>query len=118
MIRYPKPESTAIISAATTTSHAMPSAIRKPTMICGSAAGKTTFARSCQGARPKLRPARRDTDGTLDTPSTQATTIGKKAPRKIRKIAGLSPTPKKMMDTGIHAIGLIGRRICIVGFTT
>jgi len=25
---------------------------------------------------------------------------------------------QKMMDTGIHAMGLIGRRICIVGFTT
>src|SRR5450631_1974444 len=30
MTRYPRPESTAIISAATTTSHAMPSAMRSP----------------------------------------------------------------------------------------
>ena len=46
------------------------------------------------------------------------TTMGKKAPRKIRKTAARSPTPKKMIATGIQAIGLIGRRICRTGFTT
>ena len=40
----PRPELTAIISAATTTSQAMPSASRSPTMSCGSTAGKSTCA--------------------------------------------------------------------------
>jgi hypothetical protein len=42
MIRYPRPERSAIISAATTTSHATPRPIRMPTMICGSTAGMIT----------------------------------------------------------------------------
>ena len=77
----------AIISAATTTSQAMPSARRRPTMICGRAAGNTTLANTCAGASPKLRPARRKTDGTFETPLTHATTIGKNAPRKIKNTA-------------------------------
>ena len=54
----------------------------------------------------------------LDTPLIDATTIGKNADRKIRKIAARSPTPKKMIATGIQAMGLIGRKSCIVGLTT
>ena len=30
----------------------------------------------------------------------------------------MSPTPNITMATGIQAIGLMGRRICITGFTT
>ena len=54
---------------------------------------------------------------TLETPLAHATTIGKNAPRNTRNVAGLSPIPKKIIATGIHAIGLIGRSISSTGLT-
>jgi hypothetical protein len=44
--------------------------------------------------------------------------MGKNEPRKMRKIAARSPTPKKMIATGIHAMGLMGLKIWSTGLTT
>jgi hypothetical protein len=41
----------------------------------------------------------------------EATTMGKSEARKIRKVAARSPTPNQTIETGIQAIGLIGRMI-------
>src|SRR6185312_16126300 len=84
----------------------------------GRAAGNTTFVSREAGLSPKLRPARLNMEGTFDTPVTHVTTIGKNEPRKMRKIAALSPTPKKIIETGIQAMGLIGRSNSNVGFIT
>jgi hypothetical protein len=46
MIMYPRPERSAIISAATTTSQATPRPMRIPTTTCGSTAGITTWRNS------------------------------------------------------------------------
>src|SRR5262249_6433686 len=60
MMRYPRPESTAIISAATSTSQATPKAMRSPTAMRASAAGATTRSISCGVDSPKFRPACRN----------------------------------------------------------
>jgi len=41
--------------------------------------------------------------------------IGKKAPRNTRKIADLAPRPKKIIDSGSHAVTGIGRNSDSVG---
>src|SRR5215472_6839118 len=92
--------------------------MRNPIMIWGNAAGKTTLAMSWAGESPKFRPARRYIEGTLRTPFMAATMMGKNEARNMRKVAAALPTPNQMMETGIQAMGLIGRTIWIVGFTT
>src|ERR1700682_2681269 len=117
MTRYPRPESTAIISAATTASQATPSAILRPVRTWGSAAGRTTRARRARGERSKLRPARRYIEGMERTPFIVVTTIGKNEARKIRKIVAKFEMPKRTIETGIQASGLIGRSTWMTGFT-
>src|SRR5688500_13787238 len=116
MIRYPRPESTAIISAATSTSQATPNAIRRPTTILGRMAGKITLTISAPVDRPKFRPACTYIGGTLRTPFIVATTIGKNDATKIRKIGARLVTPNQCTARGIEASDEIGRSIWISGF--
>lgn len=58
MVRKPSPELSAIISAATTTSHATPRLMRIPTMMCGRAAGTMTRRSSLNPVTPKFWEAR------------------------------------------------------------
>jgi hypothetical protein len=46
-----------------------------------------------------------------------ATTCGKKAPRKIRKIGEIPPMPNQRMAIGVQAIGEIGRISWKSGFS-
>jgi hypothetical protein len=116
MIRYPRPEFTAIISAATTTSQATPSPMRMPVTIWGSAAGSTTERKSRNPENSKFRAARRYFPSIVATPAAVPTTIGKNDERKIRKMGERSPTPNHRMASGIQAIGEIGRRPWTSGF--
>src|SRR5207253_6468831 len=72
---------------------------------------------SAEGVSPKFCPAFRNIGGTLRTPLTVETTIGKKDARKIRKIADWFPMPNQTIASGIQARGLIGRIIWMSGFT-
>ena len=45
------------------------------------------------------------------------TVIGSAEPRKMMKIAPVSPTPNHKIEIGIQASGEIGRRICRNGLT-
>src|SRR6185503_18147368 len=111
-----RPEFTAIISAATTTSQATPSPMRMPVTIWGSAAGSTTERKSRSPPNSKLRAARRYLPSIVSTPAAVPTTMGKNEERKIRKIGERSPTPNQRMASGIQAIGEIGRRPWTSGF--
>src|SRR6266508_736232 len=115
IIRYPRPEVTAIISAATTTNQAMPSASRTPVRICGKAAGKMTFLNSVVPLTPKFWAARRWASGIFCTAAIEAVMTGNKLARKIRKIGARSLTPNHKIATGIQAIGEIGRNTWMTG---
>src|SRR5215468_10126918 len=115
MMRSPSPDLKAIISAATTTNQATPRLILMPTMICGRAAGITTWRNSASPETPKFSAARMYWRSMVWTPAVVSSAMGKKEERKIRKIGARFPTPNQMMARGIHAIGEIGRRICVNG---
>src|SRR5687767_15856543 len=101
MIRYPRPESTAIISAATSTSQATPNAIRRPTTILGRMGGKITLTISAPVDRPKFRPACTYIGGTLRTAIIVARRIGKNDARKTRKLGAWLLTPNQRTAKGL-----------------
>src|SRR5712692_5502420 len=115
MIRKPRPELTAIISAATTTSQAMPRASRKPTRRRGRIAGRSTRRAIWRGARPKLRPAFQWIDETLPTALIAETASGRTEAMKMMKTEERSPTPNQRIASGIHARAEIGRTISTIG---
>ena len=115
MMRNPSPELTAIISAATTTSHAMPSARRRPTRSRGRIAGRSTRRAICPGERPKLRPAFQCVAETPPTALIAAIVSGKTEATKMMKTAERSPTPNQRMASGIQASAEIGRTISTSG---
>jgi len=94
-----------------------PNAMRRPTTMRGSTAGKITRRISCGAVHPKLRPACRNIGGTLRTAFVVATSTGKSVARKIRNIGAKCDTPNQMTASGIQARGEIGRSSCRSGFS-
>src|SRR5437763_2164241 len=115
MIRNPRPELTAIISAATTTSQAMPTVMRTPTSNCGRMAGSSTSRSISHGGSAKLRAALRCTGSMSCTAFIVASVSGRNEAEKISNMAERSPTPNQRMAMGIHASGEIGRSSCSSG---
>ena len=91
-------------SAATMVSHAVPRPTRMPAMMSGSTVGTTTWRRIQSLLAPCTTPTLRWIGSTRATPTRVEVKTGKKAPRKIRNAKRVSPE-KKMMASGIHAIG-------------
>ena len=92
--------------------------------ICGSAAGKSTFLTSSRPVTPKFAAERRYFLSTLPTAEAVAVAIVKNDERKMRKIAARSlgsnqrTVPKRSVAMGSQAMGEIGRRSWMFGFTS
>jgi hypothetical protein len=109
-IKYPSPDFTAIISAATTTSHAMPRLILKAGMIAGNIAGNITSLIVSILLKLKFAATWKYRELMWFTALMVLTKRGKKLDKKIRKMAGLSPIPNHSIAKGIQASGDIGRK--------
>ena len=88
-----------------------------PFAICGNAAGNTTFHKICGWPTPKFFDTFKYIGLTPLTAETVDRRTGKNAAIKIITIAGTSPIPNQSTINGIQAIGEIGLKSCIMGFT-
>ena len=118
MIKYPRPSLAAISSAATMVIHADPKARRNPVNRNGIAAGRTTVNSTWRRLAPRLAAARPRIAGTSRIPETVLSSIGQKAPRKIRKTMACRPIPNHRIASGVHAIDLSNPATYVTWSTT
>src|SRR5688572_4197370 len=116
--RNPIPDSTAIISAATSSSSAVPAPSRSPAKIIGSADGSTTLRITDQRRAPKATAARTSSGSAWRTPVNVLMAIGKNTPSAITATFDGSPSPSQRMSSGSKAIFGIGNVAAMTGVPT
>src|SRR5471032_422684 len=96
------------ISAATITSHAMPTEMRMPVMMVGAAAGKITLNALRIGDTSSVRATSSHSRRTADTPNAVFISIGHNEQMKITNIDEVALSLIVYSASGIHASGEIG----------
>src|ERR1700709_258305 len=108
----PPPE---IISAATTTFQVMPIPTDEPTTIDGKVAGKTMRRKMSHCEAPIACAACKKRRSIERAPPRTLITTVKNAPRKVTNAIDNSCVGQKMIDTGTHANGGMGRSTSKLG---
>src|SRR5205823_1696594 len=116
--RKPMPDSTAIISAATSSSSAVPAPSRRPAKIIGSAEGRITLRMTDQRRAPNATAARTSSGSAWRTPVNVLIAIGKKTPRAMTATLDGSPSPSQRMSSGSSAIFGTGNVAASTGVPT
>src|SRR6185295_5968899 len=96
------------ISAATITSHAMPTEMRMPVMMVGAAAGNTTWNALRIGDTSSVRATFSHSRRTAETPNAVLISIGHSEQMKITKIDDVALSLIVNSASGIQASGEIG----------
>ena len=112
------PDSTAIISAATSSSSAVPAPSRRPAKIIGSAEGRITLRMTDQRRAPNATAARTSSGSAWRTPVNVLIAIGKKTPRAMTATLDGSPSPSQRMSSGSSAIFGTGNVAASTGVPT